>query len=136
LSGWPHLDSVTILIFLSEQIVIDNVRIWTDFCHESSRKLSHLSNKKRIGAFGLLELEIWAKHWTMSGLQDRFRLLRCCYDLDFQTVEMSLSLIWMFLAYVLAFQPYKPNWNPRSTSPDTTQWLNSVPVWTELASLF
>jgi len=30
--------------------------------HESSKKLSQLSNKIRIGAFGLLELETWAKN--------------------------------------------------------------------------
>jgi hypothetical protein len=53
---------VTILIFLSEQNVIANVRIGIDCPHEISRKLSQLSNKKRIGAFGLVELEIWAEH--------------------------------------------------------------------------
>jgi hypothetical protein len=25
-----------------------------------------------------LELEIWVEHWTLSGLQDRFRLLFFC----------------------------------------------------------
>jgi len=45
---------------------------------KSSRKLSQLSNKKRIGAFGLLELEILVEHWTVSGLQDRFWLLHYC----------------------------------------------------------
>ena len=43
---------------------IANIRNWTNSLHESSGKLSQLSNVKRIGAFGLLELEIWAKHWT------------------------------------------------------------------------
>jgi len=41
--------------------------------------LSFPTKKKRIGAFGLLELEIWAEHWTISGLEDRFRLLRCFF---------------------------------------------------------
>ena len=35
-------------------------------------------SKKKIGAFGLLKLETWAEHWTMSGLQDRFKLLFWC----------------------------------------------------------
>jgi hypothetical protein len=30
--------------------------------YESSGTLSHLSNKIRIGVFGLLKLEIWAEH--------------------------------------------------------------------------
>ena len=38
--------------------------------------------EKKWRSFGLLELQIWAKHWTIFGLQDRFGLLRCCYNLD------------------------------------------------------
>jgi hypothetical protein len=47
---------------LSAKNVIANIRIETDSLHESSEKLSKLSNKTRIGAFGLLELKIWAEH--------------------------------------------------------------------------
>jgi len=47
---------------LSEQNIIDNIRIGTDSLHESSGKLSQLSNKTKIGIFGLLELEIWTEH--------------------------------------------------------------------------
>ena len=49
--------------------------------------LSFLGKKWR--SFGLLELQIWAKHWTVFGLQDRFRLLRCCYDLDLKTALLD-----------------------------------------------
>jgi len=90
------LDLVTILIFLSEQNIITNVRIWTDYIHTSSRKLSQLSNKKRIGAFGLLELEIWAEQWIVSGIQDRFWLLRCCYNLNLKMALLNLGLPWTF----------------------------------------
>ena len=62
MNGWPHLDMVTILIFLSAKNIIDNVIILTGLNHESSRKLSHLSRKKKLRSFGLLELEIWAEH--------------------------------------------------------------------------
>jgi len=47
---------------LSAKNIIANIRIEADSLHESSGKLSQLSNKIRIGAFGLLELEIWAEH--------------------------------------------------------------------------
>jgi len=69
LSGWPPLDLVTILIFLSADNVIANIKIWTGSLHDSFGKLSHLSNKTRMRSFGLLELEIWAEQWTVSGLQ-------------------------------------------------------------------
>ena len=48
--------------------------------------------KKKMRSFGLLELKIWAEHWTVSGLQDRFRLLRCCYNLDLKTTFLNLGL--------------------------------------------
>jgi hypothetical protein len=56
LTWWQSLSSclnkMSLLTSEFEQIV-----------HESSRKLSQLSKKtKRIGAFGLLQLEIWAEH--------------------------------------------------------------------------
>jgi len=85
LSGWPPLDLVTTIIFLSEPNIIANVRIWIDSLHESSRNLSQLSNKTIMSSFEILELEIWAEHWTMSGLQDRFQLLFCCYNLNLKT---------------------------------------------------
>jgi hypothetical protein len=47
---------------LSAKNIIANIRIGTNSLHESSEKLSKLSKKIRIGAFGILELKIWAKH--------------------------------------------------------------------------
>ena len=44
---------------------------------------------KKSRSFGLLELQIWAKYWTVFGLQDRFGLLRCCYDLDLKTALLD-----------------------------------------------
>jgi hypothetical protein len=99
------LDLVTILIFLSEQNVIANIRIWIDSLHESFGKLSQISNKTRIGAFGLLELEIWAEHWIMSGLQDRFKLLYCCYHLNSKMALLNLGLLMKVLGLCLSF-PY------------------------------
>jgi hypothetical protein len=58
-----------------------------------------------LGAFGLLELKIWAEHWTMSGLQDRFRLLCCCYNLNLKTVLLNLGLFMKVLGLCLSF-PY------------------------------
>ena len=49
-------------MFLSAENVIANIQIWADSPNESSGKFSQLSNKTRIGAFELLELEIWAEH--------------------------------------------------------------------------
>ena len=50
------------------------------------------SGKKKMRSFGLLELQIWAKHWTVFGLQDRFGLLHCCYNLDLKTAFLDLGL--------------------------------------------
>jgi hypothetical protein len=82
-----------------------NIRIWTDSPHKSSGKLSQLSNKTSIGAFGLLELKIWAEHWTVSGLQDRFRLLRCCYHLNLKMTLLNLGVYMKVLSLYLSF-PY------------------------------
>ena len=103
MSGWPPLDLETILIFLSAENIIANIIIWTDSLHESSGKLSLLSNKTRMRSFGLLELEIWAKYWTMSGLQDRFWLLCCCYNLSLKTVLLNLGLFMKVLGLCLSF---------------------------------
>jgi len=103
LIGWPTLYLVTILIFLSKQNVIANVRIRIDLNHESSRKLSQISRKKQLRSFGLLELEIWVEHWTVSGLQDRFRLLRCCYNLDLKMAFLYLGLLMKVLGLCLNF---------------------------------
>jgi len=55
LTWWQSLSSclnkTSLLISDYEQIL-----------YESSGTLSHLSNKIRIGVFGLLKLEIWAEH--------------------------------------------------------------------------
>ena len=48
--------------------------------------------KKKIRSFGLLELKIWDEHWTVSGLQDSFRFLRCCYNLDLKTAFLDLNV--------------------------------------------
>jgi hypothetical protein len=130
LSGWPPLDLVTILIFLSADNVIANIRIWTDSLHDSSGKLSHLSNKKkRIGAFGLLELEIWAEHWTVSGLQDRFWLLCCCYNLNLKTVLLNLWLFMKVLRLCLSFLSIQtiPKSKLYSSSYDPiTEWCSNL----------
>jgi len=103
--GGHLFDLVTTLIFLSEQNIIGNIRIWTDSLHESFGKLSQLSNKTRMSSFGLLELEIWVEHWTVFGLQDRFRRLFCCYNLNLKTVVLNLGLFMKFLGLCLRF-PY------------------------------
>ena len=89
--------------FLSAKNVIDNVIIWTDLNHESSSKLSQLSRVKTLRSFGLLELEIWAEHWIVSGLQDRFRLLCWCYNLDSKTAFLNLRLLMKVLGLCLSF---------------------------------
>ena len=99
-----HLLTTTI-IFLSEQNIIVNVIIWTDSLHESSGHLSQLSNKIQMSSFGLLELKIWAEHWTMSGLHDRFWLLFCCYKLNLKTVILNLGFFTKVLGLCLNF-PY------------------------------
>ena len=48
--------------FGTSENVIANIRISTDSLHESSGKLSQLSNKTRMSSYGLLELEIWVEH--------------------------------------------------------------------------
>jgi len=137
LTGWPHLDLVTILIFLSEQNVIANVRIWVDSPHESSRKLSQLFNKIRIGAFGPLKLEIWVEHWKVSGLQDRFWLLCCCYNLNFKTVLLNLGLFIKVLGLYLSFPSIytRPKSKFYSSSYDPiTEWCSSLD-WTSISFL-
>jgi hypothetical protein len=89
--------------FLSVENVIPNIKIWTDSPHESSGKLSQLSNKTRMKSFGLLKLEIWAEHWTLSRLQDRFWLLCCCYNLNLKTVLLNLRLFMKVLGLCLSF---------------------------------
>ena len=73
--------------------------------------------KTRMRSFGLLEVEIWAEHWTMSRLQDKFRLLRCCYHLNSKMVLLNLGLFMKVLGLCLTFYPYKPDLNPSSTTP-------------------
>jgi hypothetical protein len=58
----------------------------------------------RISAFRLLELEIWAEHWTVSGLQDRFWLLCCCYNLNLKTTFLNLGLLMKILGLCLRIQ--------------------------------
>ena len=57
--------------------------------------------------FGLLELEIWAEHWTVSGLQERFRLLCCCYNLDLKTALLNLGLLMKVVGLCLTFPSIK-----------------------------
>jgi hypothetical protein len=123
LSGWPPLDLVTILIFLSAENVIANIKIWAASLHESSGKLSQLSNKSRTSAFGLLELEIWAEHWTVSGLQDRLWLLRCCYHLNSKMTLLNLGLLMKVLGLCLS-SSYDP----------ITKWCSSLD-WTSISFL-
>jgi len=105
LSGWRPLDLVKILIFLSAENFIAHIRFWADSLHESSKKLSQLSNKRRIDAFGLLEFEIWAEHWIVSELEDKFRLLCCCYNLNLKTIILNLGLCMKVLGLCISF-PY------------------------------
>jgi len=65
MNGWPHVDLVTILIFLSAKNVIDNVIIWTDLNHESSRKLSHLS---RVKVEIIWTSTTWDMGWTLNSV--------------------------------------------------------------------
>jgi hypothetical protein len=115
------------LKFLSGWNVIANIRIWTSGLHESCGK--------KMSSFGLLELEIWTKHWTISGLQEKFRLLFGFYDLNLKITDLNCGLLWMFWDYVLAFHQDKPYLNPSFTAPVMTQIPNSVPVWIELSLL-
>jgi len=137
LSGWPPLNLVTTIIFLSEQNVIANVRIWTDNLHKHSRHLSQLSNKTRMSSFGLLELEIWAEHWTVSGPQNRFRLLFYCYNLNLKTTVLNLELIMKVLGLCLSFPSIqtRPKSKFYSFSYDPiTEWCSSL-NWTNISSL-
>jgi len=59
--------------------------------------------KNKLRSFGLLELEIWAEHWTVYGLQDRFRLLCCCYNLDLKTAFLNLGLHIKVLGLCFSF---------------------------------
>jgi hypothetical protein len=78
LTWWLVIDIVGwLLTLLASQKVIANIKIGAHSLHESCGKLSQISSKRRMSLFGLLELEIWAEHRTVSGLQDRFRRLFC-----------------------------------------------------------
>jgi hypothetical protein len=59
--------------------------------------------KNKLTSFGLLKLKIWAEHWTMSGLQDRFRCLCCCYNLDLKMAFLNLGLLMKVLGLFLSF---------------------------------
>ena len=136
MSGWPHLDLVTIIIFLSEQNVIDNVRIWITCTHKSSRIFVSSFQEKKLRSFELLELEIWAEHWTVSRQQDKFKLLCCCYNLDLKTAFLNLGLHMKVVGLCLneSVQTIEVIWTTRTR--DITQLLNSVPIWTVPTSLF
>ena len=92
--------------------------------------------KKKLRSFGLLELEIWAEYWTVSWLQDRFRLLHYCYNLDLKTVFLNLGLHMKVVGLCLtkSVQTIEVIWTSRTW--DMTQLPNSVPVWTAPTSLF
>jgi hypothetical protein len=132
LSGWPTLDLVKILM----GNVIASIRTGTTCTHNSYRKLSYLSRKKKLRSFGLLELEIWAEHWTVSGLQDKFGLLHCCYNLDLKTAFLNLGLYMKVVGLCLieSVQNIEVIWTSRTR--DMTQLPNSIPVWTTPTSLF
>jgi len=137
LSGWPPLDLVTLLIFLSAENVIANIRIWTDSLHKSYGQLSQLSKKTRIGAFELLELEIWAEHWIVYGLQDKFWLLRCCYHLNSKMAFLNLRLFMKVLGLCLSFLyiEIRPKSKFYSSSYDPiTEWCFSLD-WTSISFL-
>jgi hypothetical protein len=52
--------------------------------------------KKKLRSFGLLELEIWVEHWTVSGQQDGLGLLSCYYNLELKTAFLNLDSTWKF----------------------------------------
>ena len=58
---------------------------------------------KKLGSFRLLELKIWVEHWTVSGLQDSFRLLRCSYNLDFKTAFLNLGFLMKVVGLCLIY---------------------------------
>jgi len=137
LSGWPPLDLVTTIILLSEQNVIANIIIWTDSLHESFGHLSQFFKNTRMSSFGLLELEIWAKHWTVSELQDRFRLLFCCYNLNLKTTLLNIGLLMKVLGPCLSFpsiytRPKSKFYN--SIYDSINEWCSSL-NWTSISSL-
>jgi hypothetical protein len=137
LSGWLPLDLATTIIFLSEQNIIANVRIWTDSLHESSGNLSSLTNKTIMSSFGLLELKIWAEYWTVSGLQDRFWLLFCSYNLNLKTDVWNLWLFMKVLGPCLSFPSIwtRPKSMFYSSSYDPiTEWCSNL-NWTTISSL-
>jgi hypothetical protein len=76
---------------------------WTNSLHESSGHLYQLSNKTRMSSFGLLKLEIWAEHWIVSWMQDKFRLLFCSYNLNLKTTLLNLGLFMKVLGLCLSF---------------------------------
>jgi hypothetical protein len=135
LSGWPTLDLVKILIFLSEQNIIANIRTRTTCAIKVIGNCLNFPRKK-LRSFGLLELEIWAEHWTVSGLQDRFGLLCCCYNLDLKTTFLNLGLHMKVVGLYLteSVQNLEVIWT--FITRDMTQLPNSVPVWTTPTSLF
>ena len=73
--------------------------------HKSWKFLEIVSSfqGKNVRSFGLLEREIWAEHWTMSELQDRFGLLCCCYNLDLKTAFLNLGLHMKVVGLCLIF---------------------------------
>jgi hypothetical protein len=73
--------------------------------HKSWKFLEIVSSfqGKNVRSFGLLEREIWAEHWTVSELQDRFGLLCCCYNLDLKTAFLNLGLHMKVVGLCLIF---------------------------------
>jgi len=92
-----------LLILLASQNIIANIRIWAHSLHESCGQLSLLFNLKNQSSFGLLELEIWAENWIVSGLQDKFWFLRCCYHLNSKIALLNLRLLIKVLGLCLSF---------------------------------
>ena len=91
------------------------------------------AKKKKINAFRFLELEICAEHLTMSGLQDRFRLLRCCYNLNLKTTFLNLGLLMKVLGLCRSFLSkysrskskfYSSSYNPINELCSSLDWTS------------
>ena len=103
MSGWPPLDLVTILIFLSVENVIANIIIWTESLHASFEKLSQLFKKNKNEV-------IWTSRtqdmgWTLNSIWvvGQFQLLYCCYNWNLKTVLFNLWLFMKVLGLSLSF---------------------------------
>jgi hypothetical protein len=101
--GSPFLTWWLAIDLFTGQKVTANIRIWIDSLMKVMRICLSFPIKKWMSSFGLLKLEIWAKHRTMSRLQDKFRLLFCWYNLNLKMAALNLGLLMNVLGLCLSF---------------------------------